>query len=118
MLVGGDKCSILPQVLPVLNVMHLQEEPLGPLTEYAQRCIGKQTQNQAKVAELEILATCNALEQVTPAAKKGKKRRADQENIPKVLCSCECGANTCCAQSQHKWLPPTSLQSMQSRAKL
>ena len=110
MLFGGDKCSLLPQLLPILMIMHLQEEPLGPLNEYAQCRVDNIAENQARLAASVLGATINVLEATQPAANEGKKRRADQENIPKLLCSCGCGANTCCAQSQHNWLPPTSRQ--------
>ena len=113
--------QLLPELLQVLIVMHLQEEPREPLNAYAQQREDQIADNQARLAASGLGAACQALEKATqPAANKGKRRRADQENIPQVLCSCGCGANTCCAQSQHKWLPPTStsLESMQSRAEL
>ena len=99
MLFRGDNCSLLPQLLQAWLVMHVQEEPL---TEYAQSCLNKQAENQARLKASGLRAMCDALEEATkPAAKKGKKRRADQENIPKVLCACGRDANTCCAQSRH-----------------
>ena len=101
--------------------LHLQEKPLAPLNVYAQQHVDNIAANQARLAASGLGATRNVLEEATqPAPNKGKRRRADQEHIPQVLCSCGCGANTCCAQSQHKWLPPTltTLQSMQSHAEL
>eukprot|EP00891_Asterochloris_glomerata_P000237 jgi/Astpho2/237/Aster-02137 len=62
--------------------MHLQEGPLEPLNEYAQHCVDNIAANQARLAS-GVGATCNALEEVTqPVPNKGKRRRADQENIP------------------------------------
>ena len=119
MLLGGLKRSLLPQLLPILMVMHLREEPLGPLNVYEQKRVHQIMENQAGLAACGLGAARNALEVATqPTAKKGKRRRADQENISEVLSSCGCGANACCAHSQHKWQPPTSLQSMQSHVKL
>ena len=92
-------------------VMRLQEEPLEPLPEYEQNRQARIKQRQATLAASGLGATVNELDEATqPTAKKSKKRRTDQENIPKVLCPCGCGANTCCAQSHHKWLPPSSLR--------
>ena len=118
MLLGGDKCSLQLQLPPVLMVMHLQEEPPEPLNEYAQGRVDRITFNQARMAASGLGAMGDELASDQPAAKKGRKRRKGQENIPKVLCSCGCGANACCAQSQHKWPPPISLLLMQPRAKL
>ena len=62
MLFGGDKCSLLPQLLPILMIMHLQEEPLGPLNEYAQRRVDNIAENQARLAASVLGATMNVLE--------------------------------------------------------
>ena len=71
-------------------VMHLQEEPPEPLNEYAQGRADRVAENQARLAASEIHAMRNELASDQPAAKRGRKRRADQENIPKVLCSRGC----------------------------
>ena len=81
MLFEGDGCSLLSQLLQVVMVMHLQEEPLEPLNEYAQCHADNMTVKQSRLAAFRLGATCNALEEATqPAA---------QENISKVLYSCK-----------------------------
>ena len=86
MLFEGDECSLLPKWLQVLIVMHLQEEPRQPLNAYAQQREDQIAENQARMAASGLGAACKALGEATqPAAKKGRKRRADQENVPKVL---------------------------------
>ena len=43
-------CSLLPQLLAALMVLHLREEPPAPLNEYAQGRADKVAENQARLA--------------------------------------------------------------------
>lgn len=66
-----------------------------------------------------MAATCIASRRnAALIATNGKKHCTDQENIHKVQYPCDGLVNTCCAQSHHRGLPPTALQSVRSRAKL